>query len=122
MTKERLQNTVKVHRAMRDWTQARLAEYRCVTRKSINASERGHFVPSTVLALRLTSLFECRVEDLFSLPPDCGRRYGWPGPCLSARPGAERRSSQVNSRHPRGAQWTSRVCGNVACQPNQNAR
>ncbi|MEM9385951.1 MAG: helix-turn-helix transcriptional regulator [Pseudomonadota bacterium] len=68
MTKERLNNTLKVHRAMRDWTQAQLAEHAGVTRKSINAIERGHFVPSTVLALRLAHLFECRVEDLFSLP------------------------------------------------------
>mgnify|MGYP006279783187 CR=1 FL=1 len=64
----RLLNTLKVHRAMRDWTQAELAERVGVTRKSINAIERGHFVPSTVLALRMAELFDTTVEALFQLP------------------------------------------------------
>lgn len=64
----RLVNTLKVHRAMRDWTQAELAERVGVTRKSINAIERGHFVPSTVLALRMAALFDTSVEELFQLP------------------------------------------------------
>lgn len=64
----RLVNTLKVHRAMHDWTQAELAQRVGVTRKSINAIERGHFVPSTVLALRLAELFDVPVEDLFQLP------------------------------------------------------
>lgn len=53
---------------MNDWTQARLAEEVGVTRKSINAIERGHFVPSTVLALTLAKVFDTTVEDLFALP------------------------------------------------------
>ena len=68
MSEQRLKNTLKVHRAMRDWTQAELAERAGVTRKSINAIERGHFVPSTVLALTLAALFETSVEELFQLP------------------------------------------------------
>lgn len=68
MTGEKLRNTLKVHRAMRDWTQAELAERAGVTRKSINAIERGHFVPSTVLALKLAALFGVSVETLFQLP------------------------------------------------------
>ena len=64
----RLHNTLKVQRAMRDWTQAELAERVGVTRKSINAIERGHFVPSTVLALKLAELFDVSVEELFRLP------------------------------------------------------
>jgi len=68
MSEERLHNAMKVHRAMRNWTQAELAERAGVTRKSINAIERGHFVPSTVLALTLARLFETSVEELFQLP------------------------------------------------------
>jgi len=68
MTSERLSNTLKVHRAMQDWTQAELAERVGVTRKSINAIERGHFVPSTELALRLAREFGVSVETLFRLP------------------------------------------------------
>ena len=64
----RLVNTLKVHRAMKNWTQAELAERAGVTRKSINAIERGHFVPSTVLALTLAGLFDTSVEALFQLP------------------------------------------------------
>ena len=77
MSGERLLNRLKVYRAMRDWTQAELAERAQVTRKTINAVERGHFVPSTVLALRLARLFECRVDDLFRLPED---GEDWPPP------------------------------------------
>lgn len=69
---DRLHNQLKVYRAMHDWTQADLAERIGVTRKSINAIERGRFVPSTVLALRLARLFEVPVETLFQLPEDDG--------------------------------------------------
>jgi putative transcriptional regulator len=70
MTADRLSNTLKVHRAMHDWTQAELAERVGVTRKSINAIERGHFVPSTELALRLAREFGVSVETLFQLPDE----------------------------------------------------
>jgi putative transcriptional regulator len=40
-----------------------------VSRKSINAIENGIYVPSTVLALKIASTLDCRVEDLFQLPP-----------------------------------------------------
>ncbi|HJU83615.1 MAG TPA: helix-turn-helix transcriptional regulator [Holophagaceae bacterium] len=64
---EELRTTLKVHRAMRDLTQADLAALVGVTRKSINAIETGRMVPSTVLALRLAKAFEVPVEALFSL-------------------------------------------------------
>jgi len=70
VSEERLRNTLKVHRAMKNWTQAELAEHAGVTRKSINAIERGHFVPSTTLALTLARLFDVPVEALFQLPDD----------------------------------------------------
>lgn len=65
---DRLENKLKVYRAMHDLTQADLAQKIGVTRKSINAIERGRFVPSTVLALRLAQLFDVTVETLFQLP------------------------------------------------------
>ena len=64
---ERLSTTLKVQRAMRDLTQADLADMVGVTRKSINAIETGRMVPSTVLALKLAQVLETRVEDLFKL-------------------------------------------------------
>ena len=38
-----------------------------VTRKTINTVERGHYVPSTVLALRLADALDTTVEALFEL-------------------------------------------------------
>lgn len=67
MSSEELQNTLKVHRAMRDLTQADLAALVGITRKSIHAIETGKMVPSTVLALKLAHALETPVESLFSL-------------------------------------------------------
>lgn len=67
MSEEQLRTTLKVHRAMRDLTQADLASLVGVTRKSINAIEAGRMVPSTVLALKLARALETTVETLFSL-------------------------------------------------------
>jgi hypothetical protein len=36
--------------------------------KSINAIENGVYVPSTVLALKIATTLDCKVEDLFKLP------------------------------------------------------
>ena len=49
-------------------TQAQLATTVGVTRKTINTVERGHYVPSTVLALRIAAALDTTVEDIFSLP------------------------------------------------------
>jgi putative transcriptional regulator len=68
MRKGRLHNTLKVQRALHNLTQAELADRVGVTRKSMNAIERGHFVPSTALALRLARVFGVTVETLFQLP------------------------------------------------------
>mgnify|MGYP001331479518 FL=1 len=48
-------------------TQANLAEAVQVTRKSINSIENGIYVPSTVLALKIATVLNCDVEDLFKL-------------------------------------------------------
>lgn len=62
-----MKNTIKVERARHDMTQADLAERIGVSRQSINAIEKGKFVPSTVLALKLAKLFNVPVETLFNL-------------------------------------------------------
>jgi putative transcriptional regulator len=61
---------MKVQRARRELTQAQLAELSGITRKSINAIETGHMVPSIVLALKLAQALHVKVEDLFSLAHD----------------------------------------------------
>jgi putative transcriptional regulator len=62
-----LRNTLKVQRAMRDLTQADLAELAGVTRKSINAIEMGKMVPSILLALRIAAALGVTVETVFTL-------------------------------------------------------
>ncbi len=64
----RLGNKIKVFRAIHDLTQGDLALQVGVTRKSVNSIEKGHFVPSTELALRMAAVLECTVEELFQLP------------------------------------------------------
>jgi putative transcriptional regulator len=60
-------NRLKVLRAERDWTQEKLAELVGVTRKTINTVERGVYVPSTTLALRMARVLNVPVESIFSL-------------------------------------------------------
>lgn len=64
---EHLRTTMKVQRARRDLTQAALAELTGITRKSINAIEMGHMVPSILLALKLARALGVTVEELFSI-------------------------------------------------------
>jgi putative transcriptional regulator len=64
---EHLKTTMKVERAKHDLTQAELADMAGVTRKSINAIETGHMVPSTILALKLAHALGVTVEELFSI-------------------------------------------------------
>ncbi|MDQ2822469.1 MAG: helix-turn-helix transcriptional regulator [Pseudomonadota bacterium] len=63
---EHLKTNVKVARAG-DLTQAELADLAGTTRKSVNAVEMGHIVPSPVLALKLARAMRATVETLFYL-------------------------------------------------------
>jgi putative transcriptional regulator len=67
MPDEVLRNTLRVQRAIRDLTQAELAERAGITRKSVNAIEAGRMVPSVLLALKLARVLGVSVETLFSL-------------------------------------------------------
>lgn len=62
-----LRNTIKVHRAIRNLTQAELGELAGVTRKSVNAIETGRMVPSVLLALKLARALGVSVNAIFSL-------------------------------------------------------
>lgn len=67
MPDEVLHNTLRVQRAIRNLTQAELAEQAGVTRKSVNAIEAGRMVPSVLLALKLAHVLDVSVESLFSV-------------------------------------------------------
>ena len=60
-------NKLRILRAIADISQADLAEKIQVSRQTINAMEKGKYVPSTVLALKLARFFEMPVEAIFSL-------------------------------------------------------
>ncbi|MCB0216753.1 MAG: helix-turn-helix transcriptional regulator [Chloroflexi bacterium] len=60
-----MKNRLKVLRAERDWTQARLAEALEVSRQTVNAIETGKFDPSLPLAFRIARLFEQPIEAIF---------------------------------------------------------
>ncbi len=65
-----MKNTIKVQRAIKDVTQAQLAEIIGVSRQTINAMEKNKYVPSTLLALKLARFFEVNVETVFQLSED----------------------------------------------------
>lgn len=66
----KLENTLRVERAVRRMTQAELAERVDVSRQAINAIETGKFIPSAVLAIKLARVFGKPVEDIFILTED----------------------------------------------------
>ena len=53
-----------------DMTQEELAQAVGVTRQTIISIEKGRFVPSTLLALKLAKFFNKPVEDIFFLLED----------------------------------------------------
>jgi len=70
MSERLLRNTIKVQRAVKDWTQEELARSVGVTRKTINTIENGVYVPSTYLALKIARAFGVAVEAVFQLVED----------------------------------------------------
>lgn len=62
-----MQNNLKVQRAIKDITQEDLANAISVSRQTINAMEKGKYVPSTVLALKIARYFGKSVEEIFNL-------------------------------------------------------
>ncbi|PTM03941.1 MAG: transcriptional regulator [Bacteroidetes bacterium] len=60
-------NKIRVYRSMNKISQQDLAEKLAVSRQTINAIENDKYSPSLELALKMTKLFDCKVEDLFSL-------------------------------------------------------
>lgn len=65
-----MKNTLKVQRAIKDLTQDDLAKKIGVSRQTINSIEKGRYVPSTVLALKLSQVFEIAVNEFFELESD----------------------------------------------------
>ena len=62
-----MKNSIKVERAKKNITQAKLAELVKVSRQTINAIELGKYNLSTILALKIAYIFEQSVNDIFEL-------------------------------------------------------
>ena len=87
MSSAGVENSLKVHRARNNLTQAELAGLADITRASVNAIEGGRMVPSVFLALRLAGALGVTVDELFWLPAVGAGKSG-AKPALSAAPGA----------------------------------
>lgn len=61
----RLRNSIKQHRARLNLTQQDLAERVNVRRQTILAIEKGHFIPSTLLAFRIARELGMKVDEVF---------------------------------------------------------
>ncbi|MCX5998041.1 MAG: helix-turn-helix transcriptional regulator [Chloroflexi bacterium] len=61
-----MKNTLRVYRAMHDLTQEELAQKLGVTRQTVLSIEKGKYDPSLELAFKMASLFQVRIEDIFS--------------------------------------------------------
>jgi putative transcriptional regulator len=62
-----MKNNIKVERAIKNITQEELAKKIGVTRQAINSIELNKYVPSTILALKLSQYFEKPVNEIFTL-------------------------------------------------------
>jgi len=63
----KMKNKIKIERARHDMTQEKLAELIGVSRQTINSMEKNKYVPSTVLALKISKVFGLSVNELFEL-------------------------------------------------------
>jgi len=62
-----MKNNIRVERAILRMTQQQLAEHISVSRQTINAIEAGKYVPSTLLALKMSKIFGKPVNEFFIL-------------------------------------------------------
>jgi putative transcriptional regulator len=62
-----MKNCLKVERAIKNVTQDELAKIIGVSRQAINSIELGKYVPSTILALKLSGYFNKSVNEIFTL-------------------------------------------------------
>jgi putative transcriptional regulator len=62
-----MKNNLKVERAIKNITQEQLAKNIGVTRQAINSIELVKYIPSTVLALKLSRYFNKTVNEIFTL-------------------------------------------------------
>ena len=62
-----MRNSLKIERAVKNLTQDELAKIIGVSRQTINSIETGRYIPSTVLALKISEVFGKPVNEIFVL-------------------------------------------------------
>ncbi len=62
-----MKNNIRVERAIKNITQEELSKLVQVSRQTINAIESGKYVPSTLLSLKISKIFEKNVNEIFQL-------------------------------------------------------
>lgn len=62
-----MKNNIRVERAIKKITQEELSHLVQVSRQTINAIELGKYVPSTLLSLKISKIFEKTVNEIFQL-------------------------------------------------------
>ncbi|MCA9379042.1 helix-turn-helix transcriptional regulator [Candidatus Dojkabacteria bacterium] len=67
---EKVDNCVYQKRKSLGQTQEEVAGAVGVTRQTIISIEKGDYIPSVLLALKLAEHFNCKLEELFNLCPD----------------------------------------------------
>lgn len=65
--KEIIQNNVHQFRIKESITQESLAETVGVTRQTIIAIEKGNYIPSVLLALKIAKFFKKSLEEIFQI-------------------------------------------------------
>jgi len=62
-----MKSTLKVERAKLNLTQQDLADKVGVSRQTINSIETERYVPSTILAIKISAIFGTTVNEIFKL-------------------------------------------------------
>ena len=62
-----MKNNIRMYRGKLNLTQEDLSNKLGVSRQTINSIENNKYFPSLELGLKLSQIFECTVDDLFSL-------------------------------------------------------
>jgi putative transcriptional regulator len=62
-----MKNSLKVERAKLNITQQELADKIKVSRQTINSIEADRYVPSTILAIKISNVFNTTVNSIFDL-------------------------------------------------------
>jgi putative transcriptional regulator len=62
-----VKNTLKVERAKLNLTQQDLADKVGVSRQTINSIEAERYIPSTLLAIKISKIFKTTVNEIFIL-------------------------------------------------------